>query len=202
MRDGREHKLDLVCIGRTSVDLYAEQNGAKLEDVQSFRKYVGGSATNIAVGTARLGVKSAMLTRVGNEQMGRFVRRTLAETGVDVSHVTFDPEHLTPYVLLAIRDIDDFPRIFAYGDAADLALDEDDVDSEFFAATASEPLCNGFAIGRSIYGGLARRWLAGEMIDAELMSSVVEGYERMVSPWRKRTERRAEMSRTPGTTGP
>ena len=104
MRDGREHKLDLVCIGRTSVNLYAEQNGAKLEDVQSFRKYVGGSATNIAVGTARLGVKSAMLTRVGEEQMGRFVRRTLAENGVDVGHVTFDPEHLTPYVLLAIRD--------------------------------------------------------------------------------------------------
>ena len=76
---------DLVCIGRTSVDLYAEQDGSKLEDVQSFRKYVGGSATNIAVGTARLGVKSAMLTRVGDEQMGRFVRKTLAENGVDVS---------------------------------------------------------------------------------------------------------------------
>ena len=156
---------DLVCIGRTSVDLYAEQEGARLEDVQSFRKYVGGNAANIALNTARLGVKSAMLTRVGEEQMGRFVRRTLAETGVDVSHVTFDPEHLTPYVLLAIRDIDDFPRLFAYGDAADLAFDEDDVDPEF-------------------------------------MSSVVEGYERMVSLWRKRAERRAEMSRAPGTTGP
>ena len=52
---------------------------------------MGGSATNIAVGTARLGVKSAMLTRVGNEHMGRFVRRTLAENGVDVSYVLFDP---------------------------------------------------------------------------------------------------------------
>ena len=69
---------DLVCIGRTSVDLYAEQDGARLEDVQSFRKYVGGSATNIAVGTARLGVRSAMITRVGDEHMGRFVRKTLA----------------------------------------------------------------------------------------------------------------------------
>jgi 5-dehydro-2-deoxygluconokinase len=135
MRDGREHKLDLVCIGRTSVDLYAEQNGAKLEDVQSFRKYVGGSATNIAIGTARLGVKSAMLTRVGNEQMGRFVRRTLAENGVDVSQVGFDPEHLTPYVLLAVRDIDDFPRIFAYGEAADLAVEESDVDRDFIASS-------------------------------------------------------------------
>jgi 5-dehydro-2-deoxygluconokinase len=81
------------------------------------------------------------------------------------------------------------------------ALEEEEL-VEFFAATASEPLCNGFAIGRSIYGGQARRWLAAEIDDGELMSSVVERYERMVSLWRKRTERRAEMSRTPGTTGP
>jgi 5-dehydro-2-deoxygluconokinase len=135
MNDGRSRMLDLVCIGRTCVDLYAEQEGAKLEDVQSFRKYVGGSAANTALNTARLGVKSAMLTRVGEEQMGRFVRRTMAETGVDTSHVTFDPDHLTPYVLLAIRDIDDFPRIFAYGDAADMALEEGDVDPDFIASS-------------------------------------------------------------------
>ncbi|QIN84343.1 5-dehydro-2-deoxygluconokinase [Rubrobacter tropicus] len=126
---------DLVCIGRTSVDLYAEQDGSKLEDVQSFRKYVGGSATNIAVGTARLGVRSAMLTRVGDEQMGRFVRKTLAENGVDTSQVRPDPEKLTPYVLLAVRAIDDFPRLFAYGDAADLAIEEEDVDPEFIASS-------------------------------------------------------------------
>jgi 5-dehydro-2-deoxygluconokinase len=134
MNDGRAGTLDLVCVGRTCVDLYAEQEGAKLEDVQSFRKYVGGSAANIALNTARLGVNSAMLTRVGEEQMGRFVRRTMAEAGVAVSHVTFDPDHLTPYVLLAVRDIDGFPRIFAYGDAADMALDESDVDPEFIAS--------------------------------------------------------------------
>jgi 5-dehydro-2-deoxygluconokinase len=135
MNGGRNRTLDLVCIGRTCVDLYAEQEGAKLEDVQSFRKYVGGSAANVALNTARLGVKTAMLTRVGEEQMGRFVRRTMADTGVDVSHVAFDPKHLTPYVLLAIRDVDDFPRIFAYDDAADMALDEDDVDTEFIASS-------------------------------------------------------------------
>jgi 5-dehydro-2-deoxygluconokinase len=135
MTDGRSRALELVCIGRTCVDLYAEQEGAKLEDVQSFRKYVGGSAANIALNTARLGVKTAMLTRVGEEQMGHFVRRTMKDTGVDVSHVTFDPDHLTPYVLLAIRDVEDFPRIFAYGDAADMALDEGDVDPEFIASS-------------------------------------------------------------------
>jgi 5-dehydro-2-deoxygluconokinase len=137
MKGGRNRTLDLVCIGRTCVDLYAEQEGAKLEDVQSFRKYVGGSAANIALNTARLGVKTAMLTRVGEEQMGRFVRRTMADAGIDVSHVTFDPERLTPYVLLAVRDLDNFPRIFAYGDAADMALDEDDVDPEFIASSGA-----------------------------------------------------------------
>ncbi len=135
MTGGRNRPLDLVCIGRTCVDLYAEQEGSRLEDVQSFRKYVGGSAANIALNTARLGVKTAMLTRVGEEQMGRFVRGTMKDNGVDVSYVTFDPEHLTPYVLLAVRDVDDFPRIFAYGDAADMALDEGDVDPEFIASS-------------------------------------------------------------------
>jgi 5-dehydro-2-deoxygluconokinase len=148
MSEARRHDLDLVCIGRTSVDLYAEQEGARLEDVQSFRKYVGGSATNIAVGTARLGVKSAMLTRVGDEHMGRFVRKTLAENGVDVRGVRFDPENLTPYVLLAVRAIDDFPRIFAYGDAADLAVEEGDVDPHFIAS-AKALLVTGTPLSRA-----------------------------------------------------
>ncbi len=139
---------DLVCIGRTSVDLYAEQDGSKLEDVQSFRKYVGGSATNIAVGTARLGVKSAMLTRVGEEQMGRFVQKTLADNGVDVSQVRSDPEKLTPYVLLAVRAIEDFPRLFAYGDAADLSVEEGDVDPEFIGSSKAL-LVTGTPLSRS-----------------------------------------------------
>lgn len=133
MTEGR--MLDLVCIGRTCVDLYAEQEGARLEDVQSFRKYVGGSATNIAVGTVRLGAGVAMLTRVGDEHMGRFVRNTLADNGVDVSHIRFDPEHLTPYVLLAVREVEDFPRIFAYGDAADIAIEKEDIDPDFIASS-------------------------------------------------------------------
>src|SRR5215211_7926772 len=121
-------------MGRTSVDLYAEQEGARLEDVQSFRKCGGGRAAKIGGGTARLGVRSAMLTRVGNEHMGRFVRKTLTENGVDVRRVRSDPENLTPCVLLAVWAIEEFPRIFAYGDAADLAVEEGDVDPDFIAS--------------------------------------------------------------------
>jgi 5-dehydro-2-deoxygluconokinase len=62
---------------------------------------------------------------------------------------------------------------------------------EFFAVAASEPRCNGFAIGRSIYGGQARRWLSGEIDDEELVSSVAEGYRRMVDLWQKRAQSRA-----------
>ncbi len=133
----RERELELVCMGRTSVDLYGEQVGAKLEDTQSFRKYVGGSATNVAVGSARLGVKTAMLTRVGEEQMGRFVRRSLADAGVDVSRVRFDPERLTPFVLLAVRESERFPRIFVYGDSADMAVGEEDIEPEFVASAGT-----------------------------------------------------------------
>ena len=70
--------LDVICIGRSSVDLYGEQVGGRLEEMASFAKYVGGCPTNISVGTARLGLKSALVTRVGDEHMGRFIREQVA----------------------------------------------------------------------------------------------------------------------------
>jgi 5-dehydro-2-deoxygluconokinase len=84
--------LDVITIGRASVDLYGMQIGGRLEDMASFRKYIGGSPTNIAAGTARLGLKSALITRVGDEHMGRFIREELAKEGVDVRGVKTDPE--------------------------------------------------------------------------------------------------------------
>jgi 5-dehydro-2-deoxygluconokinase len=135
MIDADAPVLDLVCLGRINVDLYAEQEGAPMEDVQSFRKYVGGSAGNICVGTARLGLKSAMVGRVGDEQMGAYIRRTMAEEGADVRHLRFDPERLTPIVAVAARASDGFPRIFFYENTADLAADESDIDPAYVAAS-------------------------------------------------------------------
>ena len=125
--------LDLITIGRSSVDLYGGQVGGRLEDMRSFDKYVGGSPTNMAVGTARLGLRSALLTRVGDEHMGRFLREELAREGVDVTGVVTDPERLTALVLLGIRDRERFPLIFYREDCADMALCEDDVDPDFIA---------------------------------------------------------------------
>ena len=127
--------LDLICLGRAAVDLYSEQLGSRLEDVSSFAKYLGGSSANIAYGTARLGLKTAMLTRVGDEQMGRFVREELARAGVDVSHVVTDPQRLTGLVLLGLKDSDTFPLIFYRQDCADMALSSDDFSPEFIASS-------------------------------------------------------------------
>ncbi len=125
--------LDVITIGRSSVDLYGAQVGGRLEDMGSFQKYIGGSPCNIAAGTARLGLKSALITRVGDEHMGRFIREELAREGVDVRGVKTDPERLTALVLLGIRDDKQFPLIFYRENCADMALCEDDIDAGLIA---------------------------------------------------------------------
>ena len=115
--------LDLITIGRSSVDLYGDQVGGRLEDMGSFSKYIGGSPTNIACGTARLGLKSAVITGVGDEHMGRFIVEQLAREGVDTRGVKVDPERLTALVLLGIRDDERFPLIFYRENCADMGAD-------------------------------------------------------------------------------
>lgn len=126
---------DIVCLGRLAVDLYAQQVGARLEDVSSFAKYLGGSSANIAFGCARLGLKSAMLSRVGNDHMGRFLIETLEREGCDTSHVRVDHERLTALVLLGIEDRDTFPLVFYRDNCADMAIDENDFDEAFIASS-------------------------------------------------------------------
>ncbi|ANG63412.1 5-dehydro-2-deoxygluconokinase [Marinobacterium aestuarii] len=130
-----DRPLDVICLGRAAVDLYGEQIGSRLEDMSGFAKYLGGSSANIAFGTARLGLKSAMLTRVGDEHMGRFVREELARAGVDVSHVKTDPERHTGLVILGIKDQETFPLIFYRRDCADMAISQDDFSPEFIASS-------------------------------------------------------------------
>ena len=132
-RGPKAKTLDLITIGRSSVDLYGTQVGGRLEDMGSFQKYIGGSPTNMAAGTARLGLRSALITRVGDEHMGRFIREELAREGVDVRGVRTDPDRLTALVLLGIRDEDRFPLIFYRENCADMALCEDDIDPAFIA---------------------------------------------------------------------
>ena len=129
--------LDLIAIGRSSVDLYGQQVGGRLEDMGSFSKAVGGCPTNIAIGTARLGLRSAVITRVGDEHMGRFIREQLAREGVAVDGVHTDPARLTALVILGVRDDKNFPLIFYRDNCADGALDESDIDEAFIASAAA-----------------------------------------------------------------
>lgn len=123
--------LDLITIGRSSVDLYGAQVGGRLEDMRSFDKYIGGSPTNIACGTARLGLKSAVITGVGDEHMGRFIVEQLRAEGVNTDGVKVDPARLTALVLLGIRNQDQFPLIFYRENCADMGLTVDDIDEDF-----------------------------------------------------------------------
>lgn len=138
MKDGATPRaLDVICIGRAAVDLYGEQIGARLEDVTTFARYLGGSPANTAVGCARLGLRAAMLTRVGDEQNGRFVLDSLAREGVDVSHVRLDPQRLTALAFLSIRSRTAFPLLFYRDRCADMALEVSDVDPRFIATAAA-----------------------------------------------------------------
>jgi 5-dehydro-2-deoxygluconokinase len=127
--------LDVICIGRLAVDLYAQQAGARLEDVTSFAKYLGGSSANIAFGSARLGLHSAMLTRVGDDHMGRFLLETLEREGCDTSHIVTDPQRLTALAMLGLKDRDTFPLVFYRENCADMAFEAGDVDEAFIASS-------------------------------------------------------------------
>ena len=126
--------LDVITIGRCSVDLYGQQIGSRLEDIATFAKSVGGSPANMAIGTARLGLKSALVTRVGDEQMGRFVIEQMRREGVAVDGIRTDPQRLTALVLLAVEDEGVSPMIFYRTDCADMALAEEDIDEAFIAS--------------------------------------------------------------------
>lgn len=108
----------------------------------SFAKYVGGSPTNTAIGLSRLGLKSALITRVGADHMGRFIVERLMREGVDVRSVVSDPSRLTALVILGIRDRETFPLLFYRENCADMALEERDVDQEL-VGSARALLVNG-----------------------------------------------------------
>lgn len=134
MSKNNDASLELITIGRTSVDLYGDQIGCRLEDMSSFSKYLGGSPTNIAVGASRLGVRAAHITRVGDDALGRFVIETLIAEGVDASRVVTDPKFSTSTVVLGINDKDKCTLVYFRDHCADLAFAEGEIDRNFIAS--------------------------------------------------------------------
>ncbi|PXY22497.1 5-dehydro-2-deoxygluconokinase [Prauserella muralis] len=128
-------RFDLVTMGRIGVDIYPLQTGVGLEDVTSFGKYLGGSATNVAVAAARHGLHCAVVTKTGADPFGRFLHRALTGYGVDDRFVG-TAEHLpTPVTFCEIFPPDDFPLYFyRYPKAPDLDLSADDLDFDAIRA--------------------------------------------------------------------
>lgn len=130
-----QKRLDVICIGRIAVDLYGQQIGSRLEDMTTFAKYPGGSSGNVAYGTAIQGLKSAMLARVGDEHMGRFLREELQRVGVNTDYLITDKTRLTGLVILGIKDQDTFPLVFYRDNCADMGLTPDDIQEDYIASS-------------------------------------------------------------------
>ena len=127
--------LDVLTMGRISVDVYPLQTGVSLREVESFGKYLGGSPTNVAVAAARLGRDSAVITRTGDDPFGLFLHDALRRFGVDDRYVTSVPGLPTPLAFCEIFPPDDFPLYFyRYPKAPDLEIRADELDLDAIRA--------------------------------------------------------------------
>lgn len=122
-----ERRYDVLAMGRCGIDLYSNDVGVPFVEIRSFAAYVGGCPTNVSVGTRRLGLRSALLTAVGEDPVGDFVLHFLRKEGVDTAFVPRKPGRRTGAVVLGIEPPDRFPLVFYRDNAADLGLDTDDV---------------------------------------------------------------------------
>jgi 5-dehydro-2-deoxygluconokinase len=121
--------LDVLTMGRVGIDIYPLQVGLRLEDVTTFGKYLGGTATNVAVAAARLGRSAAVITRTGQDPFGRFVHHALRRCGVDGRFVAGVPALPTPVTFCEIFPPDDFPiYCYRYPKAPDLEIRADELD--------------------------------------------------------------------------
>ena len=140
--------LDLICLGRAGVDFYAQQDGVALEDVVTFRKSVGGSPANVATQLARLGGRAAILSVVSDDGFGRYVRRFLADNGVDVSALKTDTTGALNSTSFTEMRPEQCKVIIYRRDAADLQLQPADIDRDFIAS-ARALLVTGTALSAS-----------------------------------------------------
>ncbi len=122
-----EKRYDLLAIGRSSMDLYANDIGAPFPEITSFAAYVGGCPTNISVGARRLGLRSALLTALGDDLVGDFVLRFLEREGVETRYIVRKPGRRTSAVLLGVEPPDRFPLVYYRENCADIELNIDDV---------------------------------------------------------------------------
>ncbi len=127
MSTSTAHTYDTFHMGRSSIDLYSNDVGTPFENITSFAAYVGGSPTNISVGGRRLGLKTALLTGVGQDPVGDFILHFLNKEGVDTQFVVRKPGNRSSAVVLGIEPPDKFPLVYYRDNCADIELTIDDV---------------------------------------------------------------------------
>ena len=118
--------LDLITVGRVSLDLFSRDIGAPFVDIGSFETSVGGSPVNIAIGASRLGMRALAFTAVGDDEVGRFVRAYLEREGVDASHVAVKAGRRTGLAVVGVQPPDKFPLLFYRENPADIHLSPDE----------------------------------------------------------------------------
>jgi 5-dehydro-2-deoxygluconokinase len=135
MAEAGQTPFELITVGRVSVDLYPEQARLPLAEVRTFAKSLGGSPVNVAVAAARLGLRAATITKVGDDAFGPYVRAALAGFGVDARWVGTHPTLRTPVVFCELHPPDDFPLLFyREPQAPDMTIEADELDLDAIAA--------------------------------------------------------------------
>lgn len=122
-----ERKFDILSMGRSSIDLYANDIGAPFHEIKNFAAYVGGCPTNISVGARRLNLRAALLTAVGNDPVGDFVLNFLEREGVAIDFIPRKAGRRTSAVILGIEPPDKFPLVFYRDNCADIEITIDDI---------------------------------------------------------------------------
>src|SRR5438067_3581518 len=140
-------EFDVMTVGRVSMDLFSRDIGAPFAEIGSFDTSVGGSPTNIAIGCRRLGLRSAVLTAVGEDEVGRFVLRYLQAEGVETRFIPSKPNTRTGLAILAVMPPDRFPLVFYRDNPADVHLTIDDA-IPLLAARTRAFLVSGTALSR------------------------------------------------------
>lgn len=170
-------QLDLLTIGRCSLDLFSEQIGAPFVDIESFSTQVGGSPTNIAIGTSRLGLKSGAVTAVGDDMVGDFVRHYLRQQGVITDYVYTKPGR-TALAVVGIEPPNQFPLVFYRDAAPDQHLNIDDAkqlpldDSMFLLVVGSNFASHSLGSASLLAAKLAHAHGATTVIDLDLRPSL------------------------------